>query len=148
MNVSPIQTVSLWPLVVYFFLVIALMAGIMALSYVTGERHTARTADEPFESGIVSVGFARLRLSVRFYLIAMFFVIFDVEVLFLFAWAVAVREAGWAGYIEALIFIGILLVALAYLWRLGALDWGGRRRLPTHEKELNHATMVAQQGNA
>lgn len=148
MNVSPIQTVSLWPLAVYFFLVIALMAGIMALSYVTGERHTARAADEPFESGIVSVGFARLRLSARFYLIAMFFVIFDVEALFLFAWAVAVRETGWAGYIEALVFIGILLVALVYLWRLGALDWGGRRRLPKHEKESNHATMVVKQGNA
>ena len=148
MSASPIQAVSLWPLVVYFFLVIALMAGIMALSYVTGERHTARAADEPFESGIVPVGFARLRLSARFYLIAMFFVIFDVEALFLFAWAVAVREAGWAGYIEALLFVVILLVALAYLWRLGALDWGERRRLPHHRKESNNATMVVKQGKA
>jgi NADH-quinone oxidoreductase subunit A len=135
--------------VVYFFLVIVLMAGIMALSYVAGERHTAQAADEPFESGIVPVGFARLRLSARFYLIAMFFVIFDVEALFLFAWAIVVREAGWAGYIEALIFIGILLVALVYLWRLGALDWSERRRrhLPHHGKESNNA-MVVKQGNA
>ncbi len=118
------------------------MAGIMALSYVTGERHTARAADEPFESGIVTVGSARLRLSARFYLIAMFFVIFDVEALFLFAWAIALREAGWAGYIEALVFIGILLAALVYLWRLGALDWGGRRRLPYHRKESDHAMVV------
>lgn len=149
MNASPIQAVSLWPLVVYFFLVIALMAGIVALSYVAGERHTARAADEPFESGIVTVGFARLRLSARFYLIAMFFVIFDVEALFLFAWAIAVREAGWAGYIEALVFIGILLVALVYLWRLGALDWSERKQkhLPHHGKESNNA-MVVKQGNA
>ncbi len=149
MNTSPIQAVSLWPLVVYFFLVIVLMAGIMALSYVAGERHTAKAADEPFESGIVTVGFARLRLSARFYLIAMFFVIFDVEALFLFAWAIAVREAGWAGYIEALVFIGILLVALAYLWRLGALDWRERTRwhVPQHGKESDNA-MVVKQGNA
>ncbi len=147
MNVSSIQAVSLWPLVVYFFLVVVLMAGIMGLSYIAGERHTARAADEPFESGIVPVGSARLRLSVRFYLIAMFFVIFDVEALFLFAWAIALREAGWAGYIEALVFIGILLVALAYLWRLGALDWGGRKRIPHHGKGSNDA-MVVKQGKA
>ena len=73
----------------------------MALSYVIGERHKAGAADEPFESGIVTVGLARLRLSAKFYLIAMFFVIFDVEAVFLFAWAVAFRELGWAGYIEA-----------------------------------------------
>lgn len=116
----------------------------MAFSYVAGERHTARAADEPFESGIVPVGLARLRLSAKFYLIAMFFVIFDVEALFLYAWAVAVREAGWVGYIEALIFIGILLVALVYLWRLGALDWGGTRHLPHHGKESDNAVVVKQ----
>jgi len=110
--------------VAYFFLVIALMAGVLALSHVIGERHTARAADEPFEGGIVTVGLARFRLSAKFYLIAMFFVIFDVEAVFLFAWAVAFRELGWAGYIEVVIFIGVLSAALAYLWRLGALDWG------------------------
>ena len=143
MDVAATQSANLWPLLVYFLLVVALMTGIVALSYVAGERHSARAADEPFESGIVTVGFARLRLSVRFYLIAMFFVIFDVEALFLYAWAIALREAGWAGYIEALIFIGILLAALAYLWRLGALDWGGSR--PRHGRESNDA-MVAEQG--
>jgi NADH-quinone oxidoreductase subunit A len=65
-----------------------------------------------------------LRLSAKFYLIAVFFVIFDVEAVFLFAWAVAFRELGWAGYIEAVIFIAILGAALGYLWRQGALDWG------------------------
>lgn len=118
------------------------MAGIVALSHVSGERHTARAADVPFESGIVPVGSARLRLSVRFYLIAMFFVIFDVEALFLFAWAVSLREAGWVGYIEALVFIGILLVALVYLWRLGALDWGGSRRLSPHDRRESNDAMV------
>ena len=64
----------------------------------------------------------RLRLSVNFYLVAVFFVIFDLEVAFLFAWALCVRQAGWTGYLDSLIFIGILMAALAYLWREGALD--------------------------
>jgi NADH-quinone oxidoreductase subunit A len=72
---------------------------------------------------------ARVRFPAKFYLVAMFFVIFDVEAVFLFAWAVAVRETGWAGYAEVLLFITVLLATLAYLWRVGALDWrqGSRR---------------------
>ncbi|SFN35147.1 NADH-quinone oxidoreductase subunit A [Nitrosospira briensis] len=131
MDTSAIQSINVWPLAAYFLLVIVLVAGILALSYVIGERHTASAADEPFESGIVTVGRARVRLSAKFYLIAMFFVIFDVEAVFLFAWAIAFRELGWAGYIEAIIFIGVLGAALAYLWRLGALDWTSNvRTLP------------------
>jgi NADH-quinone oxidoreductase subunit A len=130
-DTSAIQSIDVWPLAAYFFLVIVLVAGILALSYIIGERHTANAADEPFESGIVTVGHARVRLSAKFYLIAMFFVIFDVEAVFLFAWAIAFRELGWAGYIEAIIFIGVLGAALAYLWRLGALDWAPNvRTLP------------------
>jgi NADH-quinone oxidoreductase subunit A len=71
---------------------------------------------------------------VRFYLVAVLFVIFDLEAVFIFAWAVAARQAGWAGYIEILVFIGVLAAALAYLWRVGALDWhqspGADRRRP------------------
>lgn len=78
---------------------------------------------EPYESGIVSTGTAQVRFDVRFYLVAMFFVIFDLETIFIFAWAVAARELGWTGYVEILIFIGILIAVLVYLWRLGALDW-------------------------
>ncbi len=114
----------LWPLVVYFVLAVVLIAALMALSSYLGERHRAHAADEPFESGVVTVGYARLRLSAKYYLVAMFFVIFDVEALFLYAWAVSARDAGWTGYVEALVFIGILLAALAYLWKLGALDFG------------------------
>lgn len=127
MHRPPDQLAEIWPLVVYFFLVVMLVATVVALSYVIGERHTAREADEPFESGIIPAGLARLRLSAKFYLIAVFFVIFDVEAAFLFAWAIAFRELGWAGYVEAFIFIAVLIAALAYLWRLGALDWGTPR---------------------
>jgi NADH-quinone oxidoreductase subunit A len=80
-------------------------------------------------------GTARLRFSAKFYLVAMFFVIFDLEAVYLFGWAIAARNAGWAGYIEALVFTLILVAALIYLWRLGALDWGTfRRRPPARER--------------
>ena len=118
---------DLWPLVVYAALVAALVAAMLGLSYVLGQRHHDRSTDFPYESGILSEGSARVRLSFKFYLVAMFFVIFDLEAVFIFAWAVAVRETGWTGYIEVSIFIGVLLAALAYLWRVGALDWGSGR---------------------
>jgi NADH-quinone oxidoreductase subunit A len=133
---TPAQLTEVWPLVAYFLLVIALTGAVLLLSHVIGERHSAGAADEPFESGIVTVGLARLRLSAKFYLIAMFFVIFDVEAVFLFAWAVAFRELGWAGYIEAVIFIGVLGAALAYLWKLGALDWRASRHRFHGQKEI------------
>jgi len=98
-------------------------------SYFLGQRHLKHATRQPFESGIVSVGYARFRLPIQFYLVAMFFVIFDLEAAFLYAWATAVRAAGWTGYVVMLIFIVTLLAALAYLWRAGALDWGPRPRL-------------------
>jgi NADH-quinone oxidoreductase subunit A len=126
------QTTSLWPLAVYAGAVIALVTSMLVLSYVLGQRHQGRATGEPYESGIVSTGSARVRLSVEFYLVAMFFVIIDLEAVFLIAWAIAFRELGWVGYIEVVVFIGILLAALVYLWRQGALDWGAvGRRMPT-----------------
>ena len=96
----------------------------LGLSYVLGQRHNDPATGEPYESGIVSEGSAHVRLSVKFYLLAMFFVIFDLEAVFIFSWAVAGRDLGWPGYWEVLIFTSLLLITLAYLWRLGALDWG------------------------
>lgn len=83
----------------------------------------------PYESGVASFGSAHLRQSSKFYLIALFFVIFDLESVFIFAWAVDVRDLGWPGYLEILIFITILFIALIYLWRLGALDLSPLSRL-------------------
>lgn len=114
----------LWRIVVYSIGVVAVTGGMIAVSYVLGQRHGERATGEPYESGIVSTGSARLRFSSRFYLVAMLFVIFDLESVFLFAWAVAFRELGWSGYIAAAIFIAILVAALVYEWRVGALDWG------------------------
>ena len=119
---------ALWPLVVYFAAVIALVFFMMALSYMLGQRHSERATGEPYESGVTSTGTARVRFDIKFYLVAMFFVIFDVEAVFIFAWAISLRETGWIGYIEMLIFICILVAALVYLWRMGALDWGTKGR--------------------
>jgi NADH-quinone oxidoreductase subunit A len=115
---------TVWPLLVYFALVVATAAGMIVFFWVLGERHRQRATGLPYESGVVSTGSARLRLSADFYLVAMFFVIFDLEAVFLFAWAIAARESGWAGYAAVVIFVAVLAAALAYLWRAGALDWG------------------------
>jgi NADH-quinone oxidoreductase subunit A len=116
---------ALWPLFLYGAAVLFIVLAMLGLSYLAGEKHRAH--GEPFESGIYTVGEGRFRLSAQFYLVAMFFVIFDLEAVFIFAWALTVRETGWPGYIEMLVFVGILLAGLVYLWRLGALDWGPHR---------------------
>ena len=114
---------DLWPLAVYLIIVGMLVVAMLGLSFVLGQRHQDRATGSPYESGIMSEGSARVRLPVKFYQVAIFFVIFDLEAVFLFAWAIAVREAGWGGYAEVLLFIMVLLATLAYLWRVGALDW-------------------------
>ena len=113
----------MWPFILYFVLVVLLVAGMLLVSYVLGQRHHNPATGSPYEAGIVSEGSARLRLSAKFYLIAMFFVIFDLEAAFLFSWAVAARESGWTGFWEALLFAVILMAALLYLARVGALNW-------------------------
>jgi NADH-quinone oxidoreductase subunit A len=119
-----IETSSLWPLGIYFSCAVAVVILMMTVSFILGQRHAGRVTGEPFESGMPLTGDARIRFNIKYYLVAMFFVVFDVEALFIFAWAVSVREVGWAGYIEMVIFIGILLAVLIYLWKLGALEWG------------------------
>lgn len=115
---------NLWPLVAYFALVLLIVGGMLGISYFLGEKHTERATGDPYESGMPATGSARLRLSARYYLVAMFFVIFDLEAVYLFAWAIGVVELGWAGYLEIVVFILVLLAALVYIWRMGALDWG------------------------
>ena len=104
----------------------------LGLSFFLGQKTKRLYTQTPFESGIISVGSAQFRISVHIYLTAILFIIFDLEVVFLFAWAVAVRQAGWPGFIEISVFIFILLAALFYLWRIGALDW----RTQTQRREL------------
>ncbi|MBD1227389.1 NADH-quinone oxidoreductase subunit A [Xenorhabdus griffiniae] len=112
-----------WAFAVFLIGALGLCAFMLLGGYFMGGRAKARAKHVPYESGIDSVGSARLRLSAKFYLVAMFFVIFDIEVLYLYAWAVSIKESGWLGFAEASIFILVLLAGLVYLARIGALDW-------------------------
>jgi NADH-quinone oxidoreductase subunit A len=94
----------------------------IGVSYVLGSRHREPATGAPFESGIVTTGTARVATPANFYLVAVRFVIFDLESVFLFAWAVAARQLGGVGYVGACVFIATLVAALAYLWRVGALE--------------------------
>lgn len=123
-----------WAFAVYVIGAICICQTMIGVAALLGGRAYGRAKNRPFESGIDSVGNARLRFSAKFYLVAMFFVIFDVEALYLFAWSVSVRESGWVGFIEATIFITLLLVGLIYLWRIGALDWAPKKRVLTDKK--------------
>jgi NADH-quinone oxidoreductase subunit A len=132
---------SLWPFVVYFAAVLALVATMLGLSWVLGQRRANRATNMPFESGVLSVGSPQIHLSVEFYLVAIFFVIFDMETVFIFAWAIAFFELGWAGFAAIAVFILILAVALIYELRTGALEWGvksraGRARPGEHPEEI------------
>jgi len=118
-----------WAFLVYAAAVAFVVLLMLGLSWVLGGRNTGRAKNDPFESGVVSVGSGRLRISAKFYLVAMFFVIFDLEAVFLYAWAVSLRASGWPGFVEASIFIVVLLVGLLYIWRLGGLDWAPKPRL-------------------
>jgi NADH-quinone oxidoreductase subunit A len=123
-------------LVLYSIIVVVLLATILLLSYLLGQRHKAKATDQPFESGILHTGSARLRFSAQFYLVAMLFVIFDVEAVFIMLWAVAFYELGWAGYIGISVFIILLLVVLIYEWSKGAFDFGpdGMKILKAYKK--------------
>jgi NADH-quinone oxidoreductase subunit A len=119
-----------WPAVLYAALVLAVVAAIIAVSALLGERRRGPGRNVPYESGIKPAGPLARRLSVDFYQVALFFVVFDLEAVFIFAWAVNARRLGWAGYLEMVVFVALLFAGLVYLWKVGGLDWGpaGRRR--------------------
>ena len=119
----------LWPLVVYFIAVVALVLIVLGLSALLGERSKMKRATiDPFESGVVSVGSSQVPISIEFFLVAMIFIVFDLETVFIFAWAVAFYELGWFGYFAIAVFVLVLVVALVYEWKSGALDWGVKKR--------------------
>jgi NADH-quinone oxidoreductase subunit A len=117
---------SFWPLGLYLLLAILLAGGMVAVSWLLGSRRRDVTVQRPYESGLSPIPGGGSRSAVRFYLMALFFVVFDVQSIFLFAWAISWREVGWTGYVAVLVFVGILMAALIYLWNRGALDWNRR----------------------
>ena len=127
------------------FIMIALGAGFavtsVILSSLFGPRRPTPEKSAPYECGMPPVGDARERQSVKFYLVAMIFLLFDIEVAFLYPWAMALRQLGWSGFVQVVLFMALLLAGYVYVWRKGVLDWGhdswprepGSRSLTAHD---------------
>ena len=111
------------PILVHVLVVFVIAAAIMGLSAWVGVKRPSREKLAPYECGITPVGDARERFSVSYYLVGMLFILFDVEIAFLFPWAVVYRSLRWFGFIEMSLYIGILLAGYLYIWKKGALDW-------------------------
>ena len=115
---------GIFSLSVYGILVLAFVASQLFIAYWLGEKKKTPEKQRPYESGIIPTGTARLRYPVPFYLVAIFFLIFDVEAAFIFSWAIAYKELGWAGWLQISFFIIVLIFGLVYIWNKGGLEWG------------------------
>ncbi|HEX3748657.1 MAG TPA: NADH-quinone oxidoreductase subunit A [Bryobacteraceae bacterium] len=118
-------TEEYFPVLLQALVAMLLAAGLITVSYLLGKRVRNRVKDMPYESGMVPTGDARQRFSVKFYLVAMLFILFDIEAIFLYPWAVVYRELLMPGFIEMLIFVILILSGFFYIWKKGALDWSG-----------------------
>jgi len=116
-------TETYFPVVVQAILAMALAAGLLTASRLLGKRVRNRIKDTPYESGIVPTGDARQRFSVKFYLVAMLFILFDIEAIFLYPWAVVYREFRMVAFVEMLVFVILILSGFFYIWKKGALEW-------------------------
>ncbi len=124
------------PLLIHLLIVAGMALGMVALSTLVGQRRPSKTKGDAYECGVSAVGSAKERFSVKFYLVAMLFILFDVEAIFLYPWAVIYRELSdparfgtrFFGFLEMLVYIGILLVGFFYVWKKGALDWNQPER--------------------
>jgi len=125
------QQALVWPVAVYGLFVVLLVAAIVVISYVAGQHHKSRNRDVPYESGIEPTGSAQVPYGASYYLIAVFFLVFDVEAAIVLGWVIAFRELGWQGYAVAMLFIATLVLGLVYVWKLGALDWNPASRRET-----------------
>lgn len=111
------------PLAVLFVIATGVALIAVALGYLFGPRHPTYRKSVPYESGMRPIGPGTRRMSVRFYLIAVLFILFDIEVIFFLPWAVVFRDIKVTGFVEMMIFIGVLLVGFIYAWKKGALEW-------------------------
>jgi len=117
-----------FPVLLQALLAMATAAGILIASWALGKRVKNRVKDMPYECGIAPSGDARERFSVKFYLVGMLFILFDIEAIFLYPWAVVFRELKMFAFVEMLIFIVLILSGFFYIWKKGALDWSGSDR--------------------
>ena len=116
-----------FPILVQVIIAAALAAGLVGASTLLGKRAKSPLKDTPYESGMAPVGSAAERFSVKFYLVGMIFILFDIEAVFLYPWAVVYRELGLFGFSEMLVFVAVVLVGFFYVWKKGALDWSMAR---------------------
>jgi NADH-quinone oxidoreductase subunit A len=114
------------PLLIHFLLAGALACAIVLLSWLIGQRKPTRAKMSPYECGMAPIGDARERFSVKFYMVAMLFILFDVEAIFLYPWAIILRDLKMFGFWEMLVYVSIVLVGYFYVWKKGVLDWGSR----------------------
>jgi len=117
-----------FPVVVQIVIAIAVAAGLIGASTLLGKRGHSPLKDTPYESGMAPVGSARERFSVKFYLVGMIFILFDIEAVFLYPWAVVYRDLKMFGFFEMLIFVALVLVGFFYVWKKGALDWAAPKK--------------------
>jgi len=111
------------PILIFLTIGILVGAGAMAAGFVLGERRPGAEKDSPYECGFEAFENARMKFDVRYYLVAILFIIFDLEIAFLFPWAVVLDGLGIVGFIAMFIFLGILVVGFIYEWKKGALEW-------------------------
>ena len=124
------------PILIMIALGAGFAGGSLLLSQFVGPRKPTAEKGAPYECGMPAVGDARERQSVKFYLVAMIFLLFDIEVAFLYPWAVSLRDLGWPGFVQIVTFFLILLVGFVYVWRKGVLDWGSRRRVVSTPRKV------------
>jgi NADH-quinone oxidoreductase subunit A len=126
---------GIFSLLVFTAMVLAMMVLLLFLTAWLGEKKTSPEKVRPYECGVIPTGLARFRYPVPFYLVATFFLIFDVESAYIFSWAIAWEELGWSGWLQISLFIIVLLLSLFYIWKKGGLDWGpsSPRRTPTNK---------------
>ena len=118
---------GVFSLVVFGLMIMALIGLLLFVASYLGEKTSNSEKFRPYESGVIPTGSARLRYPVPFYLVAIFFLLFDVEGAYIFSWAIAWEELGWAGWLQISFFITVLILGLAYIWNKGGLEWGPRR---------------------
>jgi len=136
------QIAEIWPIAAYFLILIVMLIAMMLLSHILGPKTRSRAKNTPYESGIIAARSSGMdnhtRFTNHFFLYAIFFVIFDLETIYLFAWVIAFDEVGWAGFIEASIFIGVLLAGLIYIIRIGALELKHRHLPFRHQRSVEN----------
>jgi NADH-quinone oxidoreductase subunit A len=119
-----------WPVLLQVLIAMAVATGMIGISYILGKKVRNRVKDMPYECGITPTGSARERFSVKFYLVGMLFILFDIEAIFLYPWAVVYRELKMFAFFEMLVFIVLVLAGFFYIWKKGALEWSGAGQPP------------------